>query len=72
MLCSGLNNNKKYQWIASFPTDTLLLKKIYLEIFFKKYNEKESELFFIKTDKKRHNIFGLWSIDLVDQLEKIC
>ena len=24
----------------------------------------------MKTNDKRHNIFGLWSIDLIDQLEK--
>ena len=24
----------------------------------------------MKTNEKRHNIFGLWSIDLIDQLEK--
>jgi molybdopterin-guanine dinucleotide biosynthesis protein A len=40
------------------------------EDFLKKVNEKESELFFMKTKEKRHNIFGLWNIDLVDQLEK--
>jgi molybdopterin-guanine dinucleotide biosynthesis protein A len=40
------------------------------EDFLKKVNEKESELFFMKTKEKRHNIFGLWNIDLIDQLEK--
>ena len=35
-----------------------------------KVNEKESELFFMKFNEKRHNIFGLWSTDLIDQLEK--
>jgi molybdopterin-guanine dinucleotide biosynthesis protein A len=24
----------------------------------------------MKTKEKRHNIFGLWNIDLIDQLEK--
>ena len=24
----------------------------------------------MKTNEKRHNIFGLWSLDLIDQLEK--
>ncbi len=64
------DNNKPYQWIASFPADTPLFKINLFKNFLKKVNEKESELFFIKTDKKRHNIFGLWSIDLVDQLGK--
>ena len=63
-------HNKHYQWIASFPSDTPLFKIIMFEDFLKKVNEKESELFFMKTKEKRHNIFGLWNIDLIDQLEK--
>ena len=63
-------HNKHYQWIASFPSDTPLFKISMLEDFLKKVNEKESELFFMKTKEKRHNIFGLWNIDLIDQLEK--
>ena len=38
--------------------------------FLKRVNEKESELFFMKSGEKRHNIFGLWSVNLVDQLDK--
>ena len=38
--------------------------------FIKRVNEKESELFFMKSGEKRHNIFGLWSVNLVDQLNK--
>ena len=64
------NNNKKYQWIVTFPTDTPFFKISILNEFFSKINEKESELFFMKFNDKRHNIFGLWSMDLIDQLEK--
>ena len=64
------NNNKKYQWIVTFPSDTPFFKKNILENFYNRINEKESELFFIKSNDKRHNIFGLWCVDLVDQLEK--
>ena len=64
------NHNKPYQWIASFPSDTPLFKMSMFEDFLDKVNEKESELFFMKTKEKRHNIFGLWNIDLIDQLEK--
>ncbi|WP_075522888.1 molybdenum cofactor guanylyltransferase [Candidatus Pelagibacter communis] len=64
------DNKKSYKWIASFPADTPLFKIDIFKNFLNKINEKESELFFMKTDKKRHNIFGLWSIDLIDQLEK--
>ena len=63
-------NNKKYQWIATFPTDTPFFKKKILNNFYSKINEKESELFFMKSNNKRHNIFGLWRVDLIDQLEK--
>ena len=30
---------------------------------------KKNKLFFIKNKNTRHNIFGLWSIDLLDKLE---
>ena len=33
-------------------------------------NFNESDLFFIKSNNTRHNIFGLWSINLLDKLEK--
>tara|TARA_B100001093_G_scaffold335840_1_gene320669 strand:+ start:213 stop:818 length:606 start_codon:yes stop_codon:yes gene_type:complete len=64
------NNNKKYQWIASFPSDTPFFKRAILNDFLNRINQKESELFFMKSREKRHNIFGLWSVDLVDQLDK--
>ena len=64
------DNHKKYQWIATFPSDTPFFKINVLNKFFDKVNEKESELFFMKFNEKRHNIFGLWSMDLIDQLEK--
>ncbi len=62
-------NNKKFQWIASFPSDTPFFKMDNFNDFLKRVNEKESELFFMKSGEKRHNIFGLWSVHLVDQLE---
>ena len=63
-------NDKKYQWIASFPSDTPFFKMNNFNEFLKKVNEKESKLFFMKSNEKRHNIFGLWSVHLVDQLDK--
>ena len=66
----GKENNKKFQWIASFPSDTPFFKMDNFNDFLKRVNEKESELFFMKSGEKRHNIFGLWSVHLVDQLEK--
>ena len=64
------DNDKKYKWIITFPSDTPFFKMSILNEFFKEVNEKESELFFMKFNDKRHNIFGLWSTDLTDQLEK--
>ena len=64
------DHNKSFKWIASFPVDTPLFKISIFRNFLKKVNEKESELFFMKFNEKRHNIFGLWSVDLIDQLEK--
>ena len=63
------DNNKKYNWIASFPSDTPFFKMNVLKKFLIEINEKESELFFIKSNEKRNNIFGLWSLDLIEQLE---
>jgi molybdopterin-guanine dinucleotide biosynthesis protein A len=63
-------NDKKYQWISTFPSDTPFFKIKIFNDFLSKVNERESELFFMNSNQKRHNIFGLWSVDLIDQLEK--
>ena len=63
-------NKKDYQWIATFPVDTPFFKKQILKDFIKNINFKDSDLFFIKSNNTRHNIFGLWSIKLLDRLEK--
>ena len=63
-------NNKKYDWVATFPCDTPFFDiSIIDEIkrFSKKINKK---LYFLKSGEKRHNIFGLWSIQLKDILEE--
>ena len=62
-------NNKKYKWISTFPSDTPFFTKKELNFFYDKININESKLFFIKSEETRHNIFGLWSLDLMDQLE---
>ena len=63
------DNNKDYQWISTFPTDTPFFKKQILKDFYDKVSLQKSKLFFIKSNNTRHNIFGLWSIDLIDKLE---
>ena len=64
------DNNKAYQWISTFPTDTPFFKNKILKDFFKSIQPQESKLFFIKSNNTRHNIFGLWSLDLIDKLEE--
>ena len=64
------DNNKDYQWISTFPTDTPFFKNQILKDFHDKISLKNGKLFFIKSNNTRHNIFGLWSIDLADKLEK--
>jgi len=62
-------NQKQYKWVATFPSDTPFFKTSIIEEYKKKINIKDSSLYFIKSNNKRHNIFGLWSIDLLDALE---
>ena len=63
-------NDKKYKWISTFPSDTPFFTKKELKFFYENININKSKLFFIKSKETRHNIFGLWSLDLMDQLEK--
>jgi len=63
-------NDKKYKWISTFPSDTPFFTKKELKFFYENININHDKLFFIKSEETRHNIFGLWSIDLMDQLEK--
>jgi len=63
------SNKKDYKWISTFPSDTPFFTKNELKIFYEKINIKKNKLFFIKNKNTRHNIFGLWSMDLLDKLE---
>ena len=63
------NNKKDYKWISTFPSDTPFFTKNELKIFYEKINIEKNKLFFIKNKNTRHNIFGLWSMDLLDKLE---
>ena len=63
------DNNKEYSWISTFPVDTPFFTKKELKIFYNDIKIENNKLFFIKDKNTRHNIFGLWSLDLMDQLE---
>ena len=63
-------NNKNYKWIASFPCDTPFFDMKFVSELKIKIKETSKKLIFLNSDKKRHNIFGLWSMDLIEILEK--
>jgi molybdenum cofactor guanylyltransferase len=64
------HNNKDYKWILTFPVDTPFFKRTILQKFLQDIQPEESKLFFIKSNNTRHNIFGLWSVDLMEKLEE--
>ena len=63
-------SKKNYKWIATFPSDTPFFDTSIIEKYEKKIIKNDSPLYFVRSDDKRHNIFGLWSLDLLDILEK--
>tara|TARA_Y100000741_G_scaffold139123_1_gene104935 strand:+ start:594 stop:1205 length:612 start_codon:yes stop_codon:yes gene_type:complete len=62
-------NQKTYRWIATFPSDTPFFKTSIIEEYKKRIKLNESPLYFVRSNNKRHNIFGLWSIELLETLE---
>ena len=62
-------NNKEYNWISTFPSDTPFFTKKELKLFYEKIRIDKSKLFFVKSKNTIHNIFGLWSLDLIDKLD---
>ena len=62
--------NKKYKWISTFPVDTPFFTKKELKFFYENIDTNKNKLFFIRNKNTRHNIFGLWSLDLMEKLEK--
>jgi len=62
-------SQKPYQWVATFPSDTPFFETSIIEEYKKRIKLNDSLLYFIKSNNKRHNIFGLWSIELLKTLE---
>ena len=63
-------NNFSYNWIATFPCDTPFFNISIIDEFIKVSKLNNSLLYFVKSKEKRHNIFGLWSLQLIEILEK--
>ena len=62
-------NNHSYDWIATFPCDTPFFNISLIDKFIEASKMEDSLLYFAKSEKKRHNIFGLWSLKLIETLE---
>ena len=64
------NNKKNYNWVATFPCDTPFFNEDLINKIKNCPKNSTKKLFFLKSGNRRHNIFGLWSLDLKDALYK--
>ena len=55
-------------WIASFPCDTPFFPETVILKFIEESKKKESLILCASSHGRKHNIFGLWSLDLYDKL----
>ena len=62
-------NSKKYSWVATFPCDTPFFPETIIKSFIKESERKDSLILCASSHGRKHNIFGLWSLDLYDKLE---
>ena len=63
-------NNYTYKWILTFPCDTPFFDISIIDKFVEATKFNDNPLYFVKSNEKRHNIFGLWSLKLMETLEK--
>ena len=61
-------NLKGCNWIATFPCDTPFFPETIIQKFIEKSKEKDSLLLCASSHGRKHNIFGLWSIELYEKL----
>ena len=62
-------NLSKCSWIATFPCDTPFFPESIIKSFIEESEKKESLILCASSHGRKHNIFGLWSLDLCDKLE---
>ena len=62
-------NTNKYSWVATFPCDTPFFPESIIKSFIHESEKKESLLLSASSHGRKHNIFGLWSLDLYDKLK---
>ena len=56
-------------WVATFPCDTPFFPDYIVENFIQESKKKESLILCASSHGRKHNIFGLWSLDLYDKLQ---
>ena len=61
-------HKKNYNWIATFPCDTPFFDENLVDKIMNCPKNSSKKLFFLKSGNMRHNIFGLWSLELKDIL----
>jgi len=61
-------NTPKCSWIASFPCDTPFFPESIISKFIEESKKKESLILCASSHGRKHNTFGLWSIELYDKL----
>jgi len=62
-------NLNKCSWIATFPCDTPFFPESIIKSFIEESKKKESLILCASSHGRKHNIFGLWSLDLYDKLK---
>ena len=62
-------NLSQCSWIATFPCDTPFFPESIIESFIEESKKKESLILCASSHGRKHNIFGLWSLDLYDKLK---
>ena len=63
------NNLEKCNWIATFPCDTPFFPEDVIKSFINESKKNESLLLCASSHGRKHNIFGLWSIELYERLK---
>ena len=62
-------NLKECSWIATFPCDTPFFPETIIKKFIENSKKKDSLLLCASSHGRKHNIFGLWSLDLYEKLK---
>ena len=62
-------NLSKCSWVATFPCDTPFFPESIIKSFIEESKKKESLILCASSHGRKHNIFGLWSLDLYDKLK---